>query len=171
MPPRSSSSDLASVNRMQKGTTIMFSHKLVLCSLFASISLIGCVAAHDSGSDAEDVTEEIESVDEGSEAIIGPGGGGEPDPSTTISVNLGCRIGYGSLFQPRAEITNSSAYAIPSGVKISYTVSHYYGSTAPYTSSITGPLAIGATRYVSLSYPGALDAMSCTAKASWTVVP
>jgi hypothetical protein len=136
---------------------------LVVCSVLSSLSLIGCVAEPVDGSDAA----EAEDVAEGAAAIIGPGGG--DDTEETRVVTLACSIGYSSLFNPRVQIKNNSAFDVPPGAQIYYTVRHFYGDPGPRSGTTVGPLNKGATKYISLAYPGSLNADPCTASAEWLV--
>ncbi|AUX42655.1 uncharacterized protein SOCE26_040880 [Sorangium cellulosum] len=142
---------------------------LLLCSLLSSFALVGCIGEPlDGDLEGDDATDTVEAVGEGAEAIIGPGGE-EGGGTITRNVNLSCSITYPSIFNVHAEIKNTSVYAVPDYAKITLTVTHYYGSPGPYTSSFNGPLAKGEKKLVPLSHPGALDAYGCTAKATWIV--
>ncbi|WP_437590450.1 hypothetical protein [Sorangium sp. So ce1000] len=143
---------------------------LLLCTLISSFSLVGCIAEPLDGDGADDgAIDDAEVVGEGAEAIIGPGGD-DGGGTVTKTVNLSCSITYPSIFNVNAAIKNTSLFAVPDSAKITFTVTHYYGSPGPYTSSFTGPLAKGQTKLVPLSYSGALDAYGCTAKATWTIL-
>ncbi|WP_437979108.1 hypothetical protein WMF11_24295 [Sorangium sp. So ce295] len=142
---------------------------LLLGSLLSSLSLVACVGEPlDSDLGDEAAIDDTELVGEDAEAIVGPGGE-QGGGGITRNVPLACSITYPSMFNVTASIKNTSIYAIPDYAKLSYTVTHYYGSPAPFYGSTTGPLAKGATKNVSLSHQGALDAYGCSAKASWTI--
>ncbi|WP_437682352.1 hypothetical protein [Sorangium sp. So ce131] len=140
---------------------------LLLCSLLSSFTFVGCIGEPlDGDLETDDASDAVEAVGEGAEAIIGPGGE-EGGGTITRKVNLSCEITYPSIFNPHAEIKNTSSEAVPDYAKITLTVTHYYGSPGPYSRTFYGPLAKGAKKLVPLSHPGALDAYGCTAKATW----
>ena len=132
----------------------MKTNLFIALAAVALSTITGCVAT--SGEGDENLGE--------AEQMISPTTGGGPIMKT---VTLSCSVIFTGMFQPAAKITNSSGFAVPEDADISYTVVNAYNDPGPFTGHVAGPLAKGASKTVSLTYNGSLNADHCTAKATW----
>ncbi|WAS92578.1 hypothetical protein [Nannocystis punicea] len=95
-----------------------------------------------------------------------------PDPAKGFAT-LCCDITFPTIFNPNARLSTLASEGcsigtnIPSGALIQYTVTHYFGSPAPFIGNTSGPLANNSTKLIPLSHTGSLDALDCSAFAVW----
>nr|QKW93801.1 hypothetical protein [Vitiosangium cumulatum] len=120
---------------------------------------VGCGGSPEDTFPGEDATAAEGTVSAQACPIEGCNPPEDPDP---ITVTLKCVPNYPFV---GLQITNTSAYAVPSGVSIKYTAKYLYHPTA--TGTTPGPLAKGQTKTVWVDILNGDDPVSCTATATW----